>query len=93
MTVCFCSISTTLILAFLCHPYVTTLVEIVPNKQTVADETLDAKITEKNDRVMNANRLNILGNSVTTEFKLSDVSKVSSGIHPFGKNELLIIKS
>ena len=76
-TIIITSLSSTLFLQLVCHPYVTELDEI----PSAAD--IKANGSSKVDRRFRAKRLNIFGQSVVTEFNASEVNTIKQSIHPF----------
>ena len=72
-TALFTSMSSTLFLQAITHPYVFQLHEL-------RDETIDDK--EKRRKFL-ASRLNVFGNSTFCEFEISEAEKIAASVHPF----------
>ncbi len=68
-TALFTSVSSTILLELITHPYVTKMIEITKD----GDET----------RSFQAFRLNILGSERDSVIKLSDIEHITTSIHPY----------
>lgn len=80
-TAIFASLSSTLFLQLITHPYVVSLEEITPSLPTLsADSRPEESVTMVRLR---ATRLSIMGFDSRSEFNLSEVRRIGGGEHPF----------
>jgi len=85
-TALFTSLSSTLFLQAITHPYVFQLHELIEERSEDTNE-----VKEKLRR-FRASRLNVFGNATFCEFEISEAEKIAASVHPFAtfkvKNKL-----
>ena len=80
------SLSSTLFLHLITHPYVATLVEI--KSDGIIPTNVQGMTEPNNERKLIVSRVNIFGNLSYSTFYLSEAVKVTSSVHPFASFKL-----